>query len=69
MNSLSFFFFFGDSWVHSLLKLNNVFRKGELSSTQKEGIIICTPKGEQIKRPNKKKKKKKKKKTGANFTP
>ena len=26
--------------------LNNGFIKGELSSTQKEGIIICIPKGD-----------------------
>ena len=29
--------------------LNNGFRKGELSSTQKEGIIICIPKGDKSK--------------------
>ena len=28
---------------------NNGFRKGELSSTQKEGIIICIPKGNKSK--------------------
>ena len=35
--------------VHSLLNLNNGFRKGELSSTQKEGIIISIPKGNKSK--------------------
>ncbi|WP_419632848.1 hypothetical protein, partial [Thiolapillus sp.] len=29
--------------------LNNSFRKGELSSTQKEGVIICIPKGDKAK--------------------
>ncbi len=29
--------------------LNNSFRKGELSSTQKEGVLICIPKGEKAK--------------------
>ena len=30
--------------------LNDGFRKGELSSTQKEGVIICIPKGDKPKR-------------------
>ena len=29
--------------------LNNSFRKGELSSTQKEGVLICIPKGDKAK--------------------
>ena len=29
--------------------LNDGFRKGELSSTQKEGVIICIPKGDKPK--------------------
>ena len=29
--------------------LNNSFRKGKLSSTQKEGVIICIPKGDKAK--------------------
>ena len=44
-NSLSFF---GYSWV-PLLSLNDGFRKGELPSTQKEGVIICKPKGDKPK--------------------
>ena len=44
--TVEFFKFF---WRHLgafvVKSLNNGFRKGELSSTQKEGIIICIPKG------------------------
>ena len=29
--------------------LNDGFRKGELSTTQKEGVIICIPKGDKSK--------------------
>ena len=32
-----------------LLSLNDGFRKGELPSTQKEGVIICKPKGDKPK--------------------
>ena len=31
------------------ISLNDGFRKGELSTTQKEGVIICIPKGDKSK--------------------
>ena len=62
------------------LLLNNGFGKGELTSTQKEGIIMCIPKedkstrkgggggGEEKKRRKEKKKKERKKKDEFNLT-
>ena len=51
-NSLSFFVCFLlllqlDAFV--VRSLNDGFRKGKLSSTQKEGVIICIPKGDKPK--------------------
>ena len=52
--TVEFFKFFWQQLGAIVVKsLNNGFRKGELSSMQKEGIIICTKRG-QIKIPNKK---------------
>ena len=48
-----FKFFWRQLGAFVVKSLNNGFRKGELSSTQKEGIIICHTKREQIKRPDK----------------
>ena len=59
LNSLSFFWRQLGAFV--VKSLNNGFRKGELSSTQKEGIIICIPKGNKSKDLIKK--------LEANFTP
>ena len=57
-----FKFFWRQLGAFVVKSLNNGFRKGELSSTQKEGIIICIPKGNKSKDLIKKK-------LEANFTP
>ena len=59
LNSLRFFWRQLGAFV--VKSLNNGFRKGELSSTQKEGIIICISKGNKSKDLIKK--------LEANFTP
>ena len=64
--TVEFFNFFSSFFWRQLgafvvKSLNNGFRKGELSSTQKEGIIICIPKGNKSKDLIKK--------LEANFTP
>ncbi|WP_419624551.1 reverse transcriptase domain-containing protein, partial [Thiolapillus sp.] len=44
--TVEFFKFFWLQWGAFIVNsLNDGFRKGELSSTQKEGVIICIPKG------------------------
>ena len=42
-------FFWKDLGTFILRSLNNSFQKGELSQTQKEGLITCIPKGEKDK--------------------
>ena len=54
---LSFFKFFWLQLGAFVVKsLNNSFRKGELSSTQNEGVLICISKGDKAKDLIKKKK-------------
>ena len=45
-----YIFFWKDIGMYLLRSINEDFKKGELSVTQKQGIITCIPKGDKQKR-------------------